>query len=114
MLGKIINWCISSKLFWFPRKIIFRFLSEYHLIIYSYRDPYRAKVMNFIRKIKNENKLVMSFNEAYQIYNACEQTKKIKGDIAEVGVYRGGSARIICEIKGNRPLHLWDYLKLKK
>jgi len=108
MLDKIINWCISSKIFCIPRKNIMKLLSQYHLIIYSYKDPYRAKVMDFIRKIKNENKLVMSFNEAYQLYNACEQTKKIEGDIAEVGVYRGGSARIICEIKGNRPLHLFD------
>ena len=90
MLGKIIKWCISSKLFYFPRKIIFRLLPLYHLIVYSYRDHHRAKVMDFIKKIKDETELVVSYNEAYQIYNACEQTKKIEGDIAEVGVYRGG------------------------
>jgi len=38
----------------------------------------------------------MEINEAYQIFMAVKNTRKIKGDIAEVGVYRGGSARIIC------------------
>lgn len=108
MVEKIIKLCISSKLFNIPRQNIIKLLSRYHLIIYFYKDPYRSKVMDFTRKIKNENELLMSFNEAYQIYNACEQTKKIEGDIAEVGVYKGGSSRIICEVKGSRPLHLFD------
>ena len=28
--------------------------------------------------------------------------------MAEVGVYQGGSSKIICEIKGNKKLHLFD------
>ncbi len=30
------------------------------------------------------------------------------GDIAEVGVFRGGTARVICEAMGERKLHLFD------
>ena len=30
------------------------------------------------------------------------------GDIAEVGVYKGGSAKIICSAKGDKHLHLFD------
>ena len=67
-----------------------KLLSQHHIIIYAYRDHYRAKVIDFTREIKNENKLLLSHDEAYQLYNACVQTKKIEGDIAEVGVYRGG------------------------
>ena len=37
-----------------------------------------------------------------------KKPKKIKGDIAEVGVYKGGSAKLICEAKGDKPLHLFD------
>jgi hypothetical protein len=65
MIEKITKLCVSSKIFCIPRKKIIKLLSQYHLIICSYRDPYRAKVMDFIRKIKNENKLVMQFDEAY-------------------------------------------------
>ena len=32
----------------------------------------------------------------------------VEGDFAEVGVFKGGSARIICLAKGDRPLHLFD------
>jgi len=46
--------------------------------------------------------------DAETLYWAVEASSKIKGDIAEVGVYRGGSAKMICEAKGNRNLHLFD------
>ncbi len=39
---------------------------------------------------------------------AVKRTEKVKGDIAEVGVYKGGSAKLICEAKGNKTLHLFD------
>jgi hypothetical protein len=50
----------------------------------------------------------MGDQEAYAIYMAVQNSLKIKGDLAEVGVYRGGSAKIICEAKGRRRLHLFD------
>ena len=37
-----------------------------------------------------------------------KNTEKINGDIAEVGVYLGGSAKIICEVKKRKTLHLFD------
>ena len=39
---------------------------------------------------------------------AAKITGKVTGDIAEVGVYKGGSAKIICSAKGDRHLHLFD------
>ncbi len=46
--------------------------------------------------------------EAYQLYLAVKNSNKIQGDIAEVGVFKGASAKIICEIKGDKRLHLFD------
>ena len=46
--------------------------------------------------------------EAYHIYMASKITRKVPGDIAEVGVYKGGSAKIICSAKGDRALYLFD------
>ncbi len=109
---KIIAWLASTKLSPFLRRIIDEavacaILSKNGIVIY-YNDPERAKVLDLIRKIKNETEMGVSTNEAYQIYTAVQRTKKIDGDIAEVGVYRGGSAKLICEAKENRPLHLFD------
>jgi hypothetical protein len=59
-------------------------------------------------KVKSETNMVLTLNEASQIFAAVRDTNKIPGDIAEVGVYMGGSAKLICEAKGNRQLHLFD------
>jgi len=54
--------------------------------------------------------MVLMDPEAYNVYAAAQRSAKVPGDIAEVGVYRGGSARLICEVKGPRALHLFDTL----
>lgn len=46
--------------------------------------------------------------EASAIMNLVRSTAKLQGAIAEVGTYEGGSARLICEVKGDTPLHLFD------
>lgn len=49
-----------------------------------------------------------SMSEAYNLYTLTKNTNKLKGDIAEVGVGKGGHSTIIAEAKGNKPLHLFD------
>jgi hypothetical protein len=71
-------------------------------------DTERSKIVDLIHNIKKETPILLGTYEAYQIFMAVRGTEKIEGDTAEVGVYRGGSARLICEAKGNRALHLFD------
>jgi hypothetical protein len=108
----IIASLASNRVFSFPRKIIgeaFAYgISRRNGVILFYNDPARAKVIDLIRRIKNETEMLLEDNEAYQIFMAVRRTAKIKGDIAEVGVYHGGSAKLICEAKGSRCLHLFD------
>jgi hypothetical protein len=59
-------------------------------------------------KIRSETELLIEDIEAYHIYMAVRSTQKVPGDIAEVGVYMGGSAKIICSAKGDKTLHLFD------
>ncbi|NLD57876.1 MAG: macrocin-O-methyltransferase [Methanomicrobiales archaeon] len=61
-----------------------------------------------LKKIRAETELLLEDIEAYHIYMAVKRTQKVPGDIAEVGVYRGGSAKIICSAKGEKNLHLFD------
>jgi len=61
-----------------------------------------------INKIRNEVEMLLTDDEASRIYYAIKATEKITGDIAEVGVYQGGSAKLICEAKGDKNLHLFD------
>lgn len=46
-----------------------------------------------------EKRILLSIREMWNIYNWIIKTEKISGDIAEVGTYKGGSAKLICEIK---------------
>jgi hypothetical protein len=68
----------------------------------------RKEFAKNLRKIRKETELLLEDIEAYHIYMAVKTTQKVPGDIAEVGVYRGGSAKIICSAKGDKALHLFD------
>jgi hypothetical protein len=58
---------------------------------------------------KESGRLLMSKIEAYNIFNLVCDTEHMPGDIAEVGVAKGGSANIICMAKSSsRKLHLFD------
>jgi len=52
--------------------------------------------------------MLMNGFGAYQIIELVKATGKIPGALAEVGVFRGGTARLMCEAKGDRDLHLFD------
>ncbi len=47
-------------------------------------------------------------DEAYTLYSGALAVRHLEGAMAEVGVYRGGSARFICEAKGDKDLYLFD------
>jgi len=68
----------------------------------------RKKFARSLKKIRAETELLLEDIEAWHIHMAVVGTQKVPGDIAEVGVYKGGSAKIICAAKGGRNLHLFD------
>lgn len=68
----------------------------------------RKEFARTVKKIRHETDLLLEDIEAYHVFMAVRSTQKVPGDIAEVGVYRGGSAKIICAAKGDRNLHLFD------
>jgi hypothetical protein len=74
----------------------------------NYDQPHRAEGVRLIHQIYAEREMLLSLPEAYSIFAAVQQTGKIPGDIAEVGVYQGGSSKLICEAKGARRFHLFD------
>jgi O-methyltransferase len=48
-------------------------------------------------------------DELYTLYHSVLATEELPGAIAEAGVYRGGSARIVCEAKrADKKLYLFD------
>lgn len=51
---------------------------------------------------------IMRLEERYNLWILSKSIYKKKGSLAEVGVYSGGSAKILCETKGHAPLYLFD------
>ena len=84
-------------------------LSLHHREVVSFQQPERAPAVERVREVLTEwPTLTMGVDEAYMLRSAVLRTEKIQGDIAEVGVFRGASAKVICEAKGDRALHLFD------
>ena len=62
------------------------------------------------QKIEIDDKsALLSILDIFNLYSAMQATRKIPGDIAELGVYKGGSALLLCETKNeDKTLHLFD------
>ena len=61
-------------------------------------------------KIMNEigDKRGFDYEEGYTLYSSVKAVKNLSGSMAEVGVYRGGSAKLIAENKNDKNFYLFD------
>jgi len=75
-------------------------------LLYAFKKD--GDTLSLIRRIKRESDLFLTAGEAFLVHSFVQTQRKIAGDMAELGVYRGGSAKLICEAKGRVPLHLFD------
>lgn len=64
--------------------------------------------LTVVRQVFRDHRSIMTIDEMWLLYAIARSQLKLPGAIAEVGVFRGGSAKIFCELKGERPLHLFD------
>jgi hypothetical protein len=65
--------------------------------------------LSLIRKIRKEDFFLLSRpSEMYVIHSLAAAQRRLDGDYAEVGVYKGATAKLICEAKGDKTLHLFD------
>lgn len=55
-----------------------------------------------------EGRAIQKVPERFNLWTLVQRTAHLPGALAEVGVYRGGSAKVISEVKGEAPLHLFD------
>lgn len=80
-----------------------------HREVVRFDQPARAAAAARIRDIVTGfASQTVGVDEAYMIRSAVLATRQVPGLLAEVGVFRGGTARVICEAKGDRTLHLFD------
>lgn len=99
---------IGSRIPWRLKQFVNHRLCSMQYVLLRYATEERARVLKIVERIRGEVDLLLDDSEACQIFNAVTQTAKVQGDLAEVGVFRGGSAKLICEAKDDRALHLFD------
>lgn len=107
----VLKWLTTTSSLTSAQKIfviINRIILTKNAIILDYYDRERSRVIELIKKVKTEVKMHMEINEAYQLFMIAQRTQKIRGDIAEVGVFQGGSSKLICEAKKEKALYLFD------
>jgi O-methyltransferase len=96
----------------FVSGVIYRFLhreiARVGFGLASYRQPGRREDLTTLRKMRQQQTTLITPLEGAQIMAAVRATSKRGGSMAEVGVYRGGSARVIRLADAERPLHLFD------
>lgn len=67
-----------------------------------------TEVLNLLLRIREEDRAEQLLEELYNIHQLAKNTNHLDGDIAEVGVYKGGLAKLLAISKGARALHLFD------
>ena len=64
--------------------------------------------LELFERMQKQGVIIQSVNEANNLWQLCPQTARVEGDVAEVGVYMGGTARLLSQVKGKRRLFLFD------
>jgi O-methyltransferase len=60
-------------------------------------------------ELLRDNRGTQTLFERYNLYCVALATARLPGALAEAGVYRGGSAKLLCRVKGDAtPLYLFD------
>lgn len=66
------------------------------------------QITDMLTQVRRERVSMLSSFESYIVYSLAKSQSKHEGDLAEVGVFQGGSAKLMCEVKGDRTLRLFD------
>lgn len=64
--------------------------------------------VKLLRKVRHERKCLNSAWECYNVMSLARAMKQLPGAFAEVGCYQGTTAKLMCEVKGDKPLLLFD------
>jgi O-methyltransferase len=74
----------------------------------NYRHPRRRMALSVSRNARLIAGVASTPLECVELYNAVLACEKIPGDMAEAGVYRGGTAAVMLAASRGKRLHLFD------
>jgi O-methyltransferase len=71
----------------------------------AHKDWTRLKVL---RRARRQRWSMVTNNEMFIVQSLALGLLELPGDYCEVGIYQGSTAKVICEAKGDKRLHLCD------
>jgi hypothetical protein len=71
-------------------------------------DAEARRDLALLRETRELAPLLVQEAAAFQILACVRAARRLGGSMAEAGVFGGGTARLICEAKGDAPLRLFD------
>lgn len=100
--GRIVSWLIRRH-----PEIYFR-----HKKMGTHTGEHRLKdeagFLSIHAKLLECGEGISGLRERYNLWMLARAAARLPGELAEVGVYRGGSAMLLAEAKGASRLHLFD------
>jgi predicted O-methyltransferase YrrM len=78
-----------------------------NLTLFSQSDE-RRRLIKFFLRCARERRALLQPTEACQLMLALSAVSKVPGDVAEVGAFRGVSAKLLAWVAPQRRLHLFD------
>lgn len=75
------------------------------LLLKQHKEP---EAVRLVRQVRRERRSLLFAYEAYTVYSFAKAYNHLPGAMAEVGVFQGASAKLLCEAKGEAELHLFD------
>lgn len=76
-----------------------------HASLAFHKEPARLKQL---RRVRRERSSLVTMNEMYLLQSLASGLLHLPGDFVEVGIYQGSTAKAICDVKGDKALHLCD------
>ncbi len=71
----------------------------------THKDPHLLK---HLKRVRRERSSLVTGREMFMIHSFAKAQATQPGDFAEVGDFQGSTARIMCEVKGDKRLRLFD------
>jgi hypothetical protein len=90
-----------------PGRLLRRILASRGSIVAPLSKGWQRE-REIIAETRSKTQLLLSDPAALHILICARAARSMAGVFAEAGVFKGGSARLICEEKAELPLHLFD------
>lgn len=74
----------------------------------SHRLKDESEFLSMHANLIEQGEGISTVRERYNLWMLARAAKRLPGSLAEVGVFRGGSAMVLAGAKGTAPLHLFD------